>query len=265
MTGQSPRTIALGFALMLVAAVLVGLVNGFLIRFANFTAIAATLAMYIGLQGVSFLFRDAPGGYISYRCDRERSRWKLGPVPVAFLVLIVAGLAGGVSVARHPARLAAARGRLQRGIRAADRRAHQPRLYRRLCRSVSLFAALGAVMLMAQIGVGDPAQGANYTLASITAVVLGGTSLRGGRGTFIGTVLGAVLADRGAEHGHLPGTVADLSVCVPGRADPRRRADLFHGARQDGGIGQRSRKVLVTICSTAASASRGGFPSNTAA
>ena len=48
-------------------------------------------------------------------------------------------------------------------------------------------------MLMAQIGVGDPRQGASYTLSSITAVVLGGTSLRGGRGTFIGTVLGAVL------------------------------------------------------------------------
>ena len=57
----------------------------------------------------------------------------------------------------------------------------------------ALFTALGAVMLMAQIGVGDPQQGPNYTLASITAVVLGGTSLQGGRGTFIGTVLGAVL------------------------------------------------------------------------
>ena len=34
-------------------AALVGLVNGLLIRFANFTAIAATLAMFIGLQGVS--------------------------------------------------------------------------------------------------------------------------------------------------------------------------------------------------------------------
>jgi ribose transport system ATP-binding protein len=32
-----------------------------------------------------------------------------------------------------------------------------------------------------------------YTLSSITAVVLGGTSLLGGRGTFIGTVLGAML------------------------------------------------------------------------
>ena len=57
----------------------------------------------------------------------------------------------------------------------------------------SLLTAVGAVMLMAQIGVGDPQQGINYTLSSITAVVLGGTSLRGGRGTFIGTVLGAVL------------------------------------------------------------------------
>jgi ribose transport system ATP-binding protein len=33
----------------------------------------------------------------------------------------------------------------------------------------------------------------SYTLSSITAVVLGGTSLRGGRGTFIGTLLGALL------------------------------------------------------------------------
>ena len=59
--------------------------------------------------------------------------------------------------------------------------------------SCSLLTAIGAVMLMSQIGVGDPRQGINYTLSSITAVVLGGTSLRGGRGTFIGTVLGAVL------------------------------------------------------------------------
>jgi ribose transport system ATP-binding protein len=48
-------------------------------------------------------------------------------------------------------------------------------------------------MLMAQIGVGDPAQGVGYTLTSITAVVLGGTSLLGGRGTFIGTLLGSIL------------------------------------------------------------------------
>jgi len=56
-----------------------------------------------------------------------------------------------------------------------------------------LFVFLGALMLMGQYGIGDPAQGSTYTLASITAVVLGGTSLLGGRGTFLGPLLGAVL------------------------------------------------------------------------
>jgi ribose transport system ATP-binding protein len=62
----------------------------------------------------------------------------------------------------------------------------------------SLLTLLGAVVLLAQLGVGDPGQGTNaaggYTLTSITAVVLGGTSLLGGRGTFIGTLMGAGLS-----------------------------------------------------------------------
>jgi ribose transport system ATP-binding protein len=48
-------------------------------------------------------------------------------------------------------------------------------------------------MLMAQLAVGDPTQGTTYTLSSITAVVLGGASLFGGRGSFIGSLLGAAL------------------------------------------------------------------------
>jgi ribose transport system ATP-binding protein len=57
----------------------------------------------------------------------------------------------------------------------------------------SLFVCLGSFVLLAQLGIGDPAQGVGYTLSSITAVVLGGTSLLGGRGTFIGTLFGAGL------------------------------------------------------------------------
>ena len=70
------------------------------------------------------------------------------------------------------------------------RRPHRgPRLRRRArCSSSS-----ARIVLLAQLGIGDPAQGVGYTLSSITAVVLGGTSLLGGRGTFIGTLLGAGL------------------------------------------------------------------------
>ena len=59
---KSGLTIAAGFAFVFLGAVVVGGINGALIRFANFTPIAATLAMYIGLQGMSFLLRDNPGG-----------------------------------------------------------------------------------------------------------------------------------------------------------------------------------------------------------
>ncbi|MDP5128233.1 MAG: ABC transporter permease, partial [Pontimonas sp.] len=57
----------------------------------------------------------------------------------------------------------------------------------------STFTLFGAVLLMAQLGIGDPSQGIGYTLSSITAVVLGGTSLLGGRGCFVGTLFGAML------------------------------------------------------------------------
>ena len=57
----------------------------------------------------------------------------------------------------------------------------------------SALTFLGGIMMMAQLGIGDPTAGVSYTLSSITAVVLGGASLFGGRGSFIGTLLGAAL------------------------------------------------------------------------
>lgn len=189
--GQPPLMIAAGFFLMVLGALVVGTVNGLLIRFANFTPIAATLAMYIGLQGLSFVLRDGPGGYINAAVV-EVITWQLGPIPAAFLVLVAC--AAGAEYALRNRRAGwqlRATGSNQESARRIGLRID--RVFVSGYVASSLFAALGAIMLMAQIGVGDPQQGVNYTLSSITAVVLGGTSLRGGRGTFIGTVLGAVL------------------------------------------------------------------------
>jgi ribose transport system ATP-binding protein len=57
----------------------------------------------------------------------------------------------------------------------------------------SLFAAAGGVLLAAQVGVGDPTVGQNYTLQSISAVVLGGASIFGGRGSFLGALAAVLL------------------------------------------------------------------------
>jgi ribose transport system ATP-binding protein len=57
----------------------------------------------------------------------------------------------------------------------------------------SLLAVAGGVMLASQVGIGDARLGVNHTLASITAVVLGGAGIFGGRGSFIGAFMGALL------------------------------------------------------------------------
>ena len=188
---KSAAMMIAGFLLMFAGAFVVGSINGILIRFANFTAIAATLAMYIGLQGMSFLLRDQPDGYISFAVT-EWINWQWGPIPVAFIVLVATALASEYVLRQT---------RIGWRLRAVGsdeesaRRMGIPidRTFVTGYIACAMLTAIGAIMLMTQIGVGDPRQGINYTLSSITAVVLGGTSLKGGRGTFIGTVLGAVL------------------------------------------------------------------------
>lgn len=147
--------------------------------------------MYIGLQGCSFLLRDGPGGYINTSVTQALS-WQVGPIPVAFLALAACIIASEYALRKTRA------GQQVRAVGSDEKSAR--RIGLRIDRVVvlgyvacSLFAALGAVMLMVQIGVGDPRQGVNYTLSSITAAVLGGTSLRGGRGSFIGAGIGALL------------------------------------------------------------------------
>jgi len=52
---------------------------------------------------------------------------------------------------------------------------------------------IGGLMLAGQVGIGSPTTGSDYTLMSITVVVLGGASVAGGRGSFVATLLGAAL------------------------------------------------------------------------
>ena len=189
--GKSDLMIAAGFGLMLALAVTVGSVNGALVRYGRFTPVAATLAMYIALQGVSLLLRPFQGGYINTGVV-DAIGTKIGMIPVAFLIAVALAL-----VLEYLLRYS----RWGLNLRAAGSReqaAH--RLGVRVNRTIvgayvacSALTFLGGIMMMAQLGIGDPTAGVSYTLSSITAVVLGGASLFGGRGSFIGTLLGAAL------------------------------------------------------------------------
>ncbi|MDR0489398.1 MAG: ABC transporter permease [Propionibacteriaceae bacterium] len=55
------------------------------------------------------------------------------------------------------------------------------------------FTALGGIMISARLGSAQPATGAGYEMQAIAATVIGGTSLAGGKGSVIGTLIGALI------------------------------------------------------------------------
>jgi fructose transport system permease protein len=75
---------------------------------------------------------------------------------------------------------------------------------------------IAALLLIARTGVGDPNAGFTDNLDAITAVVLGGTSLFGGRGTIIGTLIGALIIGVVRNGLVLMGVAATYQVLITG-------------------------------------------------
>jgi ribose transport system ATP-binding protein len=180
-----------GFLAMVAVALVVGALNGVLVRYLRINAVVTTLATFMALRGVALTLRKEPAGVIdgTLTANIERS---YGFIPVAFVVAVLLAITLEVALqwSRWGVELRAvgsspeAAGRLGIGVGRIRLLAYV---------GCSALAVLAGVMLVAQIGIGDPNAGVDYTLSSITAVVLGGASIFGGRGSFIGTILGAAL------------------------------------------------------------------------
>jgi ribose transport system ATP-binding protein len=237
--GKGPGSMILGFVLVVAIGVGVGLVNGLLVRRARISPIIATLATFIALQGVAQLLRPDPGGVIqsAYISTMQKS---VGFVPIVFIVAIVVAIG---------CELALRRTRLGVGLRAVG--SDEPSAHRvgvRVTPTVlagyvicSLLTVIAGLLLAAQVGIGDPTIGGAYTLSSVTAVVLGGASIYGGRGSFLGALLGAVLVTQiinaitflslgQAWQYWLPGALVLVAAALFARARGVRVAALAEGA-----------------------------------
>ncbi|HEY2888516.1 MAG TPA: ATP-binding cassette domain-containing protein [Candidatus Limnocylindrales bacterium] len=176
---------------VLAIGALCGLANGWLVERIRLSPVIATLATFIVLQGISLFLRSKPGGLID-RGVVAALKTTLGPIPLAFIVVVLIGLAAELVLRRTRAGLelravgsdAVRAYRLGARVRATKIGAYV---------ACSLFAVLGGLMLASQVGIGDASLGTGYSLTSITAVVLGGASIFGGRGAFVGALLGGLL------------------------------------------------------------------------
>lgn len=190
MAGKSENIAGAVIATLLLGA-LVGTIHAVLITQLNIAPFIVTLGSYSILRGIALRISTSPVGKAAPEILRLYDQ-RVGPVPVlviGFLVLIIVLL---FVLRRTPfGRYIYAVGGNEQVARLSGVPVNWVKFgVYVLC---SMLAALGGLLLLTRYGVGDPVIGDGLELESITAVVLGGTSLFGGRGGIIGTVGGVLL------------------------------------------------------------------------
>ncbi len=181
---------AFGIALLLGATS--GAVGGSMVAFAGVQPIVATLALMIGLRGLAELMNgDAAKPVVDSTLLGLGENTALGVPVMAWIALAAAAITGLVMRFTTFGRQLVAIG----DNRAASRLAGLP--VRRVLITVyvisGILSALAGVLIVGHGAEADPAnQGLSMELNAITAVVVGGTPLSGGRVRVLGTVAGAL-------------------------------------------------------------------------
>lgn len=169
----------------------IGAVNGVGVARLGLPPFLMTLAVMFGLQGVNLYFRPVPGGFVPPEF-RVISTARLGVVPIAALVAValIALTAIHIRRSRFGLHLYAVGGD-ERRARLSGISSISLKVYAYVLSSV--FAVLAGLFLAARTGSADRSLGASYAFDSITAAVLGGASLFGGKGTLWGSMAAAML------------------------------------------------------------------------
>lgn len=178
-------------ATILIVALLVGAFNWFLVEPIGLHPMVATLATYMALQAVSLMLRPTSAGMIN-EAVMDAINLQIGFVPLTLLVAVALALCLDFALFRRYVGMSLrGLGSNVNSARLAGIAPARTRLIAYL--ACSLIAGLASIPLLGQVGIGDPRAGIDYTLTSIAAVVIGGGSLYGARGSFVGALLGALL------------------------------------------------------------------------
>ncbi len=190
LSAGASATVAIVVAL--VVGTLCGVINGLLVTVAKVPAFIATLATQIALRGLALLLTSSYPVSIRNTPFSHIGLSDVGPVPVPVIIMIVVFAIGYVILHRL---------KIGRRIYAVGGNAQAARLsgirVDRTLLFVYVFAgfctAISALILSSRLSSGQPAGSVGMELDVIAAVVVGGTSLFGGRGRLSGTFLGALL------------------------------------------------------------------------
>ena len=185
-----------GIVKTIIAAIIIGSLlgffNGAISAFFSLQSFVVTLATLNLFRGIAFVYTQGRPIYNLDTKFRDVFSANFGAIPRPILLITVMTIASflllnrtkiGVHIKAVGTNLDAAR---KSGIQV--KKAQISAFV--IC---GAFSGLASLMLVSRIGAAEPISGTGFELQAIAAVVVGGTSLMGGRGSIVGTVLGSLL------------------------------------------------------------------------
>jgi ribose transport system permease protein len=189
----TPMQTALGVIAVLAVGLLCGAINGAIVIYGRLQPIVATIATGAVYYGIGLLLRPFPGGSVNEDLADALTGRVFGVVPASVVVLLGIVLVIWVPFSRSVL------GRAAYAAGSSETAAYMSGVPIRRGKFAAytlagLLAAVGGLFLTFFTYTGEAAyaSGNSYTLFSIAAVVLGGVSLFGGKGSAIGAIFGAL-------------------------------------------------------------------------
>ncbi|MCY9669534.1 ABC transporter permease [Paenibacillus alginolyticus] len=188
--GMSP---VLSIVLGLVIGALIGAMNGLLVTKIKLQPFIATLATMSAFRGVAYIITKGwpvLGVPVSFRAMMDGDI--MGFFPIAILILIAFALIGHILLKnmRFGTFVYAIGGNEEATKLSGVNVDFNKTLTYAIC---GIGAALAGMVMLARLGTGEPTAGQGYELNAIAAAAIGGTSLAGGKGSMVGTLLGVLL------------------------------------------------------------------------
>jgi ribose transport system permease protein len=183
----------LGVVIGLLTGALMGFVNGVNIVYLNLPPFIATLAMMMITQGLSLVISGVKPVYIKSPGFQDIALGELIPgLPNAVLILFACAVVAAILLSKTIlGRYNYAIGSNEEAARLSGVNTHKWKII--IYAVAGVFTGIAGVTIAARLGSAQPQLGSGYELQAIAAVIIGGTSLLGGRGSILGTLIGALV------------------------------------------------------------------------
>lgn len=193
MTVEMGLPLPVAVILTLIMGLIAGVINGIATSMLHIPALIATLAMQTILKGIAFLLTNAlPVKNISDTMKFLGQGRFFGSLPVPFVIMLVLFVFGWWFLEKSylGRRIYAVGGNMEAARLSGINTQLVCIIAYAMC---GVFAALAGVLMCGRLGSGQPSIGADFPMDVLTATVLGGVSVNGGKGTIVNVLFGAFI------------------------------------------------------------------------